>query len=348
MGNIMINEVCNLQCPYCFANKYVNGDTSTDITYANFKKAVDWVNRGETAESWNPNIEPPRIGVIGGEPTVHPQFQDLLMYAVRVRVTPNQEILVFTNALCVDRHIDFLARHDIRLLVNLNSPEDVGEKQYEITVENLRKLRMKGVNFSVGVNFYKADLNMQFVYDVIDEFALKELRIGITSPNTKEKIKRGSIAYFKEIAGPITTFIENCAEKNCGVHFDCQKIPVCVLDRYMDRLRKADEKVPVGVFEHAGCTPVIDILPDLKVVRCFGISGKEVALDMNSFENEDDVFGFYATQIDGVAKLVVEEEACKRCYERSTGKCQSGCIAYKIDKVLKINTWEGNENARKV
>ena len=82
MGNIMINEVCNLQCPYCFANKYVNGDTSTDITYANFKKAVDWVNRGETAESWNPNIEPPRIGVIGGEPTVHPQFQDLLMYAV--------------------------------------------------------------------------------------------------------------------------------------------------------------------------------------------------------------------------------------------------------------------------
>lgn len=347
MGNIMVNEVCNLQCPYCFANKYVNGDTSTDITYANFKKAVDWVNRGETAESWNPNIEPPRIGIIGGEPTVHPQFQDLLMYAIRAKLRPDQEILVFTNALCVDRHIDFLARHDISLLVNLNSPEDIGQKKYDKTVENLRKLRMKNVRFSVGVNFYKSDMNMKFVYDVIEEFALKELRVGITSPNTKEKIEKGSLAYFEEIVGPITDFIEECAGRNCGVHFDCQKIPICVLDRYMDRLRKADEIVPVGIFEHASCTPVIDILPDLKVVRCFGISGRDVALDMERFKNEEDVFGFYATQIDNVGMLVPQDEMCVNCYQRNTGRCQSGCIAFKLDKILKINKWKGNTDVCK-
>ena len=66
---------------------------------------------------------------------------------------------------------------------------------------------------------------------------------------------------------------------------------------------------------------------------------------MDRFENEDDVFGFYATQIDGVAKLIVEEKECERCYQRNVGRCQSGCIAYKIDKVLKINKWKGNTDA---
>ncbi len=37
MANIMINEDCNLRCPYCFANEFVNKKTN-NVTEENFIK----------------------------------------------------------------------------------------------------------------------------------------------------------------------------------------------------------------------------------------------------------------------------------------------------------------------
>jgi len=346
MANIMVNELCNLQCPYCFANKYVNGDNSTDISYANFKKAVDWINEKHIRNGapWPIDREVPRIGIIGGEPTLHENLEDLLMYALRERL-PNQDILVFTNALYMDPYIEFFAKNDISILINLNSPEDIGEEDYQKTVDNIRKMRLKGMHFSLGVNFYKGDLDTKFVLDVIEEFAVRELRVGVTSPNTKEKIDEGSFAYFTEITEPIVRLIEDAAALDCAVHFDCQKIPECIITKYEDRIRPLMERLPINIFEHARCTPVIDILPDLKVARCFGVSGDNITVPMESFETEEDVMAYFATNIDNVAMLTVKHEKCIRCYSRNVGKCQSGCIVFKLDNVLKMTKPESEFTA---
>lgn len=44
MANIMLTDVCNLRCPYCFANEFVNVDKN-EISEQNFKKAVDFIYR---------------------------------------------------------------------------------------------------------------------------------------------------------------------------------------------------------------------------------------------------------------------------------------------------------------
>lgn len=337
MSNIMVNELCNLQCPYCFANKYVNGDNSTDISYANFKKAVDWINEKElrNGRPWPENREAPRIGIIGGEPTLHENLEDLLMYAIRERL-PGQDILIFTNALKIEEYIDFLAEHDISLLINLNSPKDIGENNYKRTIENIRKMRLKGIHISIGINFYKADLDTKFVLDVVKEFAFKELRVGLTSPNTKEKVENGSFAYFEEITDSVINLIEDAAELGCAVHFDCQKIPACFMKRHENRMFEIMKSVPIDVMDCANCTPVIDILPDLQIARCFGVSGRDITVPMEAFVREEDVISHFATKIDNVAMLTVKEEKCENCYERNTGKCQSGCIAFKMDNVKKL------------
>lgn len=132
MANIMINEVCNLSCPYCFANKYVNGDCSTEISYTNFIKAVDFINKS------NGN----RIGIIGGEPTLHSRFLDLLDYAIANRL-PEQDILLFTNGLEIEPFIDYFSKNNIGLLINVNSPEDIRETSYNKVYENIGLLRKK-------------------------------------------------------------------------------------------------------------------------------------------------------------------------------------------------------------
>ena len=57
---------------------------------------------------------------------------------------------------------------------------------------------------------------------------------------------------------------------------------------------------------------------------------------MESFKREEDAFSYFATNIDNVAMLTVKESDCMDCYERNIGKCQSGCIRYKLDDVLKL------------
>ena len=323
MANIMINEVCNLQCPYCFANKYVNGDCTTEITEENFRKAVDWIN----------NSGGERIGIIGGEPTLHSKFTELLDYAVEHRLS-NQEILVFTNGLIIKPYIDYFVANNIDLLINVNSPEDIGEENYETVYDNIALLRRKGVDISVGINFYKPDLDTFFIEHIVEQFGFKSLRTGIVSPNTQEKINQGSLAHYKVIKEPIMQFIRIMADLGCGVHFDCQKIPKCILLDSIDELEEIKEKIPnLDILNHCCCAPVLDILPDLKVVRCFGVSDRSLAVPMESFSCEGDLVGYFERGIDNIARLLPCEEECIECYYSRCGECQGGCLTYKMRNV---------------
>ena len=90
MPNIMLTYRCNLHCPYCFANEFVNKQ-NTDISVSNFRKAVDFLTRTGTAS----------IGLIGGEPTLHPAFQILMEMLIADRrisgVTLYTKVFCWTN-----------------------------------------------------------------------------------------------------------------------------------------------------------------------------------------------------------------------------------------------------------
>ena len=67
MPNIMLTYRCNLNCPYCFANEFVN-KKSNDITFDNFLSAVRFITKDG----------PAFLGLIGGEPTLHKDFKNIL------------------------------------------------------------------------------------------------------------------------------------------------------------------------------------------------------------------------------------------------------------------------------
>lgn len=43
----------------------------------------------------------------------------------------------------------------------------------------------------------------------------------------------------------------------------------------------------IGLLSNNSCSPVVDILPDLKAVRCFGMSDKHLAVPIDLFPSED-------------------------------------------------------------
>ena len=68
MPNISLSSRCNLHCPYCFAHETM-GAGSGDITLENFDAALEFLTR----------TGPVNIGLIGGEPTLHPHFDEIVL-----------------------------------------------------------------------------------------------------------------------------------------------------------------------------------------------------------------------------------------------------------------------------
>src|SRR3954452_5040625 len=94
---IEVNEACNLSCPVCFADSSVA--RSGHRLLAEIETMLDHLVRSEG--------EPDLVQISGGEPTLHPQFFDIL---AAVRARPIRHVMINTNGLRIAREPDFVAR----------------------------------------------------------------------------------------------------------------------------------------------------------------------------------------------------------------------------------------------
>ncbi|MDX3972453.1 MAG: radical SAM protein [Bradyrhizobium sp.] len=94
---IEITEHCNLTCPVCFAESSPARTRFTPL--ATVEKMLDALVASEG--------EPDLVQISGGEPTLHPEFFEILD-AVRAR--PIRHVMINTNGLRIAREKDFVAR----------------------------------------------------------------------------------------------------------------------------------------------------------------------------------------------------------------------------------------------
>ena len=67
MINLFLTYQCNLNCSYCFATGLAT-EFPKEISHENFDLFLDWLKEH--------NI--PAIGILGGEPTMHSRFEEIL------------------------------------------------------------------------------------------------------------------------------------------------------------------------------------------------------------------------------------------------------------------------------
>lgn len=332
MANIMINKVCNLQCQYCFANKFVNTETCKDennITIENFKKALDFA----VSDSG-------RIGIIGGEPLLHPDFKELM----KILFDDNrvEHITLFTNGINLNKYYNIISNPKVSVLINLNSPKMIGEENYKKTIENIdylvNELYLKS-KISIGINMYKKDFDYEYMINALNRYNLKYVRTSIVVPNTDDKRTSNAIEYFKIMKEQVFKFFKACEENNIVAHYDCNLMPQCVLDEDERKwiLKYAENSykncgTTTNIIESPTCNPVIDILPNLKAVRCFGCSDESV--DISKFYNINDLKKYFINNIDNYANLLSVSTECTTCYYKHTSKCSGGCIAFKNKKII--------------
>lgn len=94
---IEVNEACNLSCPVCFADSSVKRQGHRSL--AEIEAMLDAVVASEG--------EPDLVQISGGEPTIHPQFFEILDAAKR---RPIRHLMINTNGLRIAQEPAFAAR----------------------------------------------------------------------------------------------------------------------------------------------------------------------------------------------------------------------------------------------
>ena len=332
--NIMINKVCNLNCSYCFANTFVNKDTCRDdnnITIYNFKKAVNFLcgSRGLS-----------NLGIIGGEPLLHPKFEELMDIAICRKDV--ETLTVFTNGLNIDKFPNVFNNSKVRILVNVNSPEDIGEEKFSRIVNNLSQFKLKD-RIGLGVNIYR-DMDYSFITQLLRNLNLDKLRTSVVVPNSESKRDINPRSYFSSMKETMLNLFRQCRDNGVIAYYDCNSVPRCVfeeeelhfLEAYVKEFR---EKINYNsnLLLPPRCAPVIDVLPNLKAARCFGCS--EENYNIEDFLCVEDLYHFFINRFDNYNNAVSMDNICRDCYSKKIELCYGGCISFKRRKLERIKKY---------
>lgn len=322
MANIMLTYRCNLSCPYCFANEFVN-HADCDISLEGFRRALEFIKTSPERH----------VGLIGGEPTIHRGFEEIL----RLLDADEQiaSVTIYTNGIQMEECLAYLQKERFSILVNCNSPVDIGQVRYEQLKRNLDRLfDQEGVwkRANLGVNLYRDELDYGYILELLERYHLHRVRMSVTVPNLDESKKQDSLEYLRSRKDYVFRFIMDCADRDIAPYFDCNVIPRCVWTE--DELRSIEAIVKKFRLKntnltglHGFCKPVIDILPDLTAVRCFGTSDFS-KMPIGDFRSLEDLRSYYVNLIDCHVTNCMKRKACLGCYERDVLRCSAGCLAF--------------------
>jgi hypothetical protein len=167
---VEITDACNLTCPVCYAESGPHRQTHRSMEQVEFM--LDCVVRNEK--------EPDIVQISGGEPTIHPQFFEILDAAKR---RPIKHLMVNTNGIRIAQEPDFAKRlkdymPGFELYLQFDSLEEGPLR--ELRGADLRRIRLQALE-----NLNKHNISTTLVVTVkkgsndgelgrIIDFALKQ------------------------------------------------------------------------------------------------------------------------------------------------------------------------------
>ena len=318
MPNIAITNYCNLKCPYCFADDMIQEEKEF-ITMDNFLTFLSFVSRSG----------PQRIGIIGGEPTLHPQFGNILYMLNQYCYDAQSTGVVFTNGIELEKWLNYIG-DDVTVLVNCNNPKNQTEKQYSKMIHTLEVAASKGMIESdkvrCGCNIY-LDGDYSYFWNIVDKFHNPVVRCSIVSPGGCYKKQwsnqESKENYYRKLKPMLIDFVKEADKRNVKIGFDCNQIPICMLT---DEEKILIERVAEALYQPI-CAPVIDVDTSLKAFSCFGTYDSNGA-EIKDFNNFEEVQRYLFLEYTSNKIKQNGKGMCEGCKQHELYQCQGGCLSF--------------------
>ena len=311
MANLAVSTVCNQHCPYCFTNDHLNGSRADGgfLTVGDFDARLDLLDRSD--------IDQARL--LGGEPTLHPQFSELVE---RARMG-EKRIVVFTNGLMPEESLACLEQVPVTectILVNVNDPAEVEVESFERQRATIRRL---GERVLLGFNIYRPDFQPDFLLSLIAEAGCRPaVRLGLAHPCLSGENQHILPHQYVFIGEKIARFARTAAEAGVTVEFDCGFVRCMFSDEDLETLKA------LGADVGWKCNPILDVDLDGEVIHCYPLS------QLGSFPLTPETNapalrnGFEALTRPYRQAGIFQE--CSTCPFKRSGECPGGCLAATI------------------
>lgn len=187
---VEVTDRCNLTCPTCYAGS--SPTYGRHRTLEEIKKMLDTIVKNEK--------EPDVVQISGGEPTIHPQFFEILDYA---KTLPIRHLMLNTNGIIIAKDKEFAARlktyaPDFEIYLQFDSFEDSVLR--ELRGADLSIIRQQALD-------HLNELNLSTTLVVTLQKGLNDHEIGkIIDFALKQKCVRGVTLQPTQIAGRLEHF----------------------------------------------------------------------------------------------------------------------------------------------
>ncbi|MCL2168321.1 MAG: radical SAM protein [Lentimicrobiaceae bacterium] len=317
MANILLTEKCVRACPYCFAKEYLKESKENMLSWENLIYITDLFEAANEKH----------LSLLGGEPALHPQFIDYVLYLNQ----RNFHVNLFTSGIMPNKQLEFAKEYLLKIPVenlsfvcNYNHPDSSTANE---TKQINRFLTTFSKYTSLSFNLYRKDFDFTFLVEAILKYDLKKhIRLGLAHPIQGQKNICLTLDEIREIAEKIRRQITLLEENRISLGFDCG-MPLCIFsDEDIGRLFKLN-RGRVTFF----CTPAIDIGPDMQVWACFPLANYEKK-SLYDFDNVEEIKKYFFEQNNKIRKEkkgIFEE--CKTCACFEEKLCSGGCLAHLVN-----------------
>jgi hypothetical protein len=268
----------------------------------------------------------PVFRVMCGEPTLHPQFNEIIQLAItegmRVDVLSNATWSKSTSAL-----FERIPSRYLMFLLNIDHPDNYSPTQWAVIQRNLSALKGRG-GITLSFNIFEKQPRGDYILDLANAYDFKYVRLSLSLPVLGAGNACLPIEELPEIAPFVMRFAAEAEARGVSVQFD-NAVPMCIFNG-----AQFGYLLLHGVYDlnrNTRCNPIIDIGPDLTIWSCFCLSGlKNRKLD--EFQTLAEAQAYFHQVWSVYQDTAFPMEKCYGCYYHEKWGCQGGCLTYSILK----------------
>jgi collagenase-like PrtC family protease len=314
MTNVALTYSCNQDCPYCFAKDLTMDATAGEphMVPERFEQALDFLLRSGVGQA----------RLLGGEPTLHPQFALWVKAAVRHGL----KVLVFSNGVMPQQALEILCtlpQPAVDVIINTPSGKHATGQDRQRFSAVLDRL---GPRARLGFNIFSPSADAGFLLDLIDAHGLqRRIRLGLAHPGLAAKNQFLHPRHYPAVGASILALQDKAVQRQVELDFDCGFVP-CMFPDHGSGL-SPQSAAQIG----KRCNPIPDILPDGRLTACFALSAA-FSLPMGPQDTAEKVQARLGEGLLPYRHLGIYRH-CSLCALKAEGRCNGGCLAAAMQRL---------------
>lgn len=326
MANLVLCAECNLACAYCFARDNLHtaaedqaerGASTSEgrafLSLDELERRLDWLDRSGITE----------VRFIGGEPTLHPFFSQVIARARR----RSKPILVFSHGLIASRSLDALmalSPDECTVLVNMNASRHLDGPTEAETRRRAEVVRQLGPRALLGWTIARPVLSLEPLLALIQEaHSRRVLRVGLAQPAPQRGNRYLHPKQYLQVGRALAEFAPRAAEAGVSLELDCGFVRCMFSEPDLAQLRACGAQVDWR------CSPVLDIDLNNEALHCFPLADRSHTPFF--IETAANLRAQLAARVAPWRQAGIYAE-CSDCAVRRAGDCSGGCLAQTLQR----------------